>query len=108
MSSGARAGACRRRRLGCAACRPRRPCSPSAAAHPLVDNHAFSRVEQAEQDLAEAFDGVRAGLAIGARETLALAVGEVALELLALFGKPQPAPAAGAAPALLRDLGLLD
>src|SRR5260370_37638869 len=102
MSSGARASGCRRRPPGCAACRPRRPCSPSAAAHPLVDDSAFGRVEQAEQDLAEAFDGVRAGLAVRARESLALAVGEGAAGLQALFGEPQPAFAAGARAALLR------
>src|SRR4029077_17792445 len=105
-ASGVPAGACRHRRPGCGACRPGRPCSPPAAAHPLVDDRAFGRVEQAEQDLAEALDRIGAGLAVGAGEPLALAVGEVALELLALFGEPQPAFAAVARAALLLDIGL--
>ena len=69
---------------------------------------ALGRVEQAEQHLAEAFDGVGAGLAVGAGEALALPVGQVALELLALFGEPQPALAAIARAALLLDIVLLD
>ena len=48
--------------------------------------------------LAEALDRVGAGLAIGAGEALALAVGQLALELLALLGEPQPALAAVARP----------
>ena len=68
---------------------------------------ALGGIEQAQQDLAEALDGVGAGLAIGAGEALALAVGQLALELHALLGEPQQALAAVARAALLLDIALL-
>src|SRR5262249_2506675 len=49
----------------------------------------------------------RAGLAIGARETLALPVGQLMLELYALLGQPQQALATVTCAALLLDVALL-
>src|SRR5262249_5770379 len=105
MISGVRAGACRRRPPECAVCRPwSRSRSAAASAHPLVDLGALGRVEQAEQHLAEAFNRVGPGLTIGAREAGALAVGQLALELDAALGEPQPPLAAIAWAALLLDV----